>query len=84
MAEVKTLAPLKPGRSRPDRQIVNPQVVDAKLALLEAGLAGPLVVHGTTDPDYSYRSVARLSKRSYRFESGKPGEMTWPAIAQKF
>jgi hypothetical protein len=40
----------------------------------EAGLAGPVVLHGILSPDYSYRSVAQLSKRGQ--------EKTWPAIAQ--
>jgi Protein of unknown function (DUF2510) len=44
--------------------------------LLEAGPGGPLVLHGTVDPDYSYRAVARLSRRDQ--------ETTWPATAQKF
>jgi hypothetical protein len=45
-----------------------------EVILFEAGLGGPLVLHGTTSPDYSQRSVARLSKRGQ--------EKTWPAIAQ--
>ena len=47
-----------------------------EVGLYEAGLGGPLVLHGTADRDYSYRSVARLSKRGQ--------DATWPATAQKF
>jgi hypothetical protein len=45
-----------------------------EVSLLEAGLGGPLVRHGASSPDYSQRSVARLSKRGQ--------EKTWPATAQ--
>jgi len=47
-----------------------------EVGLLEAGPGGPLVLHGAVDPDYSYRAVARLSRRDH--------ETTWPATAQKF
>lgn len=43
-------------------------------AFFEAGLGGPLVLHGRMGPGYSYRSVAELSKRGQ--------ERTWPATAQ--
>jgi hypothetical protein len=43
-------------------------------SLFEAGLGGPLVLHGRISPDYSHRSVAKLSRRGQ--------EKTWPATAQ--
>jgi hypothetical protein len=45
-----------------------------EVTLFEAGLGGPLILHGASSPDYSRCSVARLSKRGQ--------EKTWPATAQ--